>query len=326
MKGRKRLWFVYITLALLLAAGVGFWAHPVSYFNGMMYLRAYLTGVESRTVTVNGYRIHYNVDGPEDGLTVVLVHGLGGRAEDWRELAPWLAKAGYRVYMPDLIGYGRSERPANFSYSVPGEAGLVVGFLDALGLKQVDLGGWSMGGWIVQVIANEHPERVRRLMLFDSAGLFEKPKWDTRLFTPQTPAELDQLDALLMPDPPRIPGFIARDILRVSRQNAWVVRRALATMLTGGDATDSLLPKLKVPVLIEWGAEDHITPLSQGEKMHRLVPQSEFVVVPGCGHLAPVDCSRQMGPKMLEFVRRRVCAITNAAGTGALPQPESQLK
>ena len=295
MKGRKRLWF---------AAGVEFWARPVSYFNGMMYLRAFLAGVESRTVTVGGYRIHYNVDGPENGPAVVLVHGLGGRAEDWRELTPLLAGAGYRVYMPDLIGYGRSERPANFSYSVHDEAAVVVGFLDVLGLKQVDLGGWSMGGWIVQIIANEHPERVRRLVLFDSAGLYEKPKWDTRLFTPQTPAELDQLEALLMPHPHRIPGFIARDILRVSRQNAWVVHRAMDSMLTGRDATDSFLPQLKMPVLIEWGAEDRITTLSQGEKMHQLAQQSKLEIITGCGHLAPVQCAAQAGPAMVAFVRQ----------------------
>ncbi len=302
MRGRKLLWFVCAALTLASAAGIGFWARPVSYFNGMMYLKAYLSGVESRTVTVDGYRVHYNVEGPINGPAVVLVHGLGGRAEDWRNLAPWLAKAGYRVYMPDLIGYGRSEKPAAFSYSVSDEAAVVVGFMDALGLMKVDLGGWSMGGWIVQRIASEHPEKVRRLVLFDSAGLYEKPAWDTRLFTPTTPQELDQLDALLMPHPPRIPGFIARDILRLSRQNAWVVRRAMGTMLTGRDATDSLLPQLKMPVLIVWGAEDHITPLSQGEMMHRLVPQSELEVVPGCGHLAPVECSRQMGPKVVEFV------------------------
>jgi pimeloyl-ACP methyl ester carboxylesterase len=299
MKVRKRLWFVYVALALVLAAGVGFWASPVCYFNGMMYLRAYLIGVESRTVTVDSYRVHYNVDGPENGPVVVLVHGLGGRAEDWRELAPRLAKAGYHVYMPDLPGYGRSERPANFSYSVRDEAAVVVGFLDALGLKQVDL-----GGWIVQIIANEHPERVSRLMLFNSAGLFEKPKWDTRLFTPQTPAELDQLDALLMPHPPRIPGFIARDVLSISRKHAWVIHRAMDSMLTGRDVTDSLLPHLKMPVLIEWGAEDRITPLSQGEKMHQLVPQSKLEIINGCGHLAPVQCAAQAGPAMVEFMRQ----------------------
>jgi pimeloyl-ACP methyl ester carboxylesterase len=235
---------------------------------------------------------------------VVLVHGLGGSAEDWRELAPYLAKAGYRVEMPDLPGYGRSEQPADFSYSVPDEAEAVVGFLDVLGLKQVDLGGWSMGGGIVQHLAARHPERVRRLMLFDSVGIYEMPKWDVRLFTPTSPAELDQLDALLMPNPPKVPGFIAKDIVRVSEKNAWVVHRALETMLTGRDATDRLLPELKMPVLIVWGGEDRITPLSQGEKMHALVPQAKLEVFFGCGHLAPRQCAARIGPRVVEFVNQ----------------------
>jgi pimeloyl-ACP methyl ester carboxylesterase len=287
---------------VVVVAGVGFWARPMSYFNEMMHLRMHLQGAESRSTMVAGHRVHYYAEGPAKGPVVVLVHGLGGRAEDWRNLAPYLAKAGYRIYMPDLIGYGRSEKPADFSYSVPDEAAVVVGFMDAMGFKDVDLGGWSMGGWIVQWVAREHSEKVRRLMLFDSAGMGERPTWDTRLFTPTTPAELDQLDALLTPHPAHIPAFLARDILRISRQNAWVVQRALATMLTGRDATDSLLPELKMPVLIVWGAEDHITPLEQAKKMHTLAPQSKLEVFPGCGHLAPGQCAGQVGPDVVEFL------------------------
>jgi len=290
---------------LAVVAGVGFWLRPVSYFNEFMFVHAFLTGVESRSALVDGHQVHYNVEGPAGGQAVVLVHGLGGRCEDWRNLAPWFARAGYRVYMPDLVGYGRSQKPADFSYSVTDEAAAVVGFMDALGLKQVDLGGWSMGGWIVQIVANTHPERVKKLILFDSAGLYEKPAWDTRLFTPANAAELEQLDALLMPHPPVVPGFIARDILRNSKRNAWVVQRALGTMLAGRDTTDNLLPQLKMPVLIAWGSEDLITPLGQGEKMHRLVPQSELEVAAGCGHLAPVQCAGQMGPKLVEFVNKQ---------------------
>jgi len=301
MKTVRRL--LLIVGVLVVVAGVGFWAKPVSYFNEMMYLRLSLSGGESRSVMVGGHRIHYDAEGPAGGPVVVLVHGLGGNAENWRNLAPFLSKAGFRVYMPDLLGYGRSEKPADFSYSIPDEAEFVVSFLDALGLRQVDLGGWSMGGWIVQHVANSHPERVKRLILFDSAGIAEKPAWDTRLFTPTTAAELDQLDALLMPNPPQVPGYIAKDILRNSKRNGWVIHRALGTMLTGRDATDSLLPQLKMPVLIVWGAEDRITPLSQGEKMHGLVAQSQLEVFPGCGHLAPDQCASQIGPRLVEFVK-----------------------
>jgi pimeloyl-ACP methyl ester carboxylesterase len=297
----KTLWAIAV---LAVAAGIGFLLRPLSYFDGMMYLREMLTGVHSRTTSVHGYRVHYLVQGPAGGEPVVLVHGLGGSAEDWRNLSPYLARTGYRVYMPDLPGYGRSERPPSFSYSVRDEAAIVLGFMDAVGLKQVDLGGWSMGGWIVQLVAGEAPGRVRRLMLFDSAGLHVEPDWDTRLFTPTSADQLNQLDALLMPHPPAVPGFVARDILRASAERAWLMQRAMASMLTGRDATDQLLPQLKMPVLVAWGAQDSIIPLTQGETMHRLIPQSELDVFPGCGHLAPLECSEEMGPKVLEFIGR----------------------
>jgi pimeloyl-ACP methyl ester carboxylesterase len=290
-----------IVVLLLVAAAVGFWMRPVSYFNGLMYAHEFFTGVQSRSVTVSGYRVHYNAEGPANGPVVVLVHGLGSRAEDWRNLAPYLVKAGFRVYMPDLPGYGRSAKPADFSYSVHDEAEIVVGFMDALGLKQVDLGGWSMGGAIAQHVAFRHPERVRRLILFDAAGIDELPKWDVRLFTPDSPAQLAQLDALLMPAPPVVPGFVARDIVRLSKKNAWVIHRAIDSMLTWQDATDKLLPQLKMPVLIVWGDKDLITPLSQGETMHSLVPQSQLDIISGCGHLAPRLCAAQVGPDVVQF-------------------------
>jgi pimeloyl-ACP methyl ester carboxylesterase len=301
---RKWLGIAGVLWALALAAGIGFWLRPVTYFDETMYLREAWNGIENRSVTVAGHQMHYEVEGPATGPVVVLVHGLGGRAEDWHNLSPYLAKAGYRVYMPDLFGYGRSEKPADFSYSVRDEAGAVVGFLDALGLKQVDLGGWSMGGWIAQIVADTHPERVDRLMLFDSAGIYAKPRWDTNLFIAKTPTELNELEALLMPNPPAIPGFVARDILRLSGQRAWIIKRALSSMLTGQDATDNLLPRLKMPVLILWGEKDEITPLEQGQKMHVLVPQSELDVFNECGHLAPQQCTGEMGPRVVEFLKQ----------------------
>ena len=299
--------FLYAGAAVILACAIGgavFWLRPVEVMHRIQYARMALKGYQSRSVTVAGHRMHYDALGPETGEPVVLVHGLGASAEDWVELAPWLGNAGYRVYMPDLFGYGRSDKPAGFSYSVPDEADAVVGFLDAMGLQQVNLGGWSMGGWVVQWIAIRHPERIHRLMLFDSAGLYVAPDWNTNLFMPSTAAELNQLYALLIPNPQPIPGFVTADLLRGSRRNAWIIRRALDSMLTGGYATDKLLPQLKMPVLIVWGALDRITPPSEGEAMHRLIPQSQLQTFPGCGHLAPSGCAHQIGPVVLDFLKK----------------------
>lgn len=297
-------WTAAGVLVLLLGTGVFFLKRPVEAYQKLAQAQLFLEGASSRTTSVEGMRVHYYVMGKVKGPVVVLVHGLGGRSEDWANLAPFLVKAGFRVYMPDLPGYGQSEKPANFSYSVRGEAGVVVGFLGAMGLKQVDLGGWSMGGWIVQLVAAEHPERVKRLMLFDSAGLSVQPKWDTSVFTPRNEAQVNELNALLTPNPPKVPHFVAKDILRASRQDGWVIQRAMAAMLTGNDTTNAMLPRLAMPVLLIWGQKDEITPVEQGETIHRLIPQSELDVIPGCGHLAPRQCTRQIGPDVVGFLQQ----------------------
>jgi pimeloyl-ACP methyl ester carboxylesterase len=296
-----RLSFVF--LILLVVAGSVFYTRPTWVLGEIQAFRLHAAGVESYSVIIDGHRIHYYVRGPVNGAPVVLVHGLGGRSEDFLNLAPYLQKAGYRIYTPDLLGFGQSEEPYNATYSISDQADLVVNFLDSVGLKQVDLGGWSMGGWIAQKVAVDHPERVRRLVLMDSAGLRMPPAWDTKLFTPTNAAEVNQLEALLMPNPPRLPKFVAEDILRLSASYGWVVKRALASMLTATDVMDEDLPSLKMPVLILWGDQDRITPLSEGRAIHALIPHSRLEVASGCGHLAPQNCTAAFGPMMTRFLQ-----------------------
>jgi pimeloyl-ACP methyl ester carboxylesterase len=81
------------------------------------------------------------------------------------------------------------------------------------------------------------------------------------------------------------------------------MRRAIDTMLTAEDVTDKLLPELKMPVLIEWGELDRITPATEGRTIHQLIPQSQLNVIAGCGHLAPLECAGQIGPQVVAFVQ-----------------------
>jgi pimeloyl-ACP methyl ester carboxylesterase len=107
-----------------------------------------------------------------------------------------------------------------------------------------------------------------------------------------------------MPHPPKLPIVANWVILHIRKDKNWVMRRAVACMLTQEDATDERLPALKMPVLIVWGEVDRIFPLSQGNRIHQLVPQSQLEVIPGCGHLAPVQCTAQIGPKVVQFVKQ----------------------
>ena len=133
MKWVLRVFVALIALPAILA--LGFYLRPVSYHNAHVYMQEHFIGIESRNIKVDGYRLHYLAMGPANGPPVLLVHGLGGRAEDWWNVAPVLSKAGFRVYMPDLLGFGRSQQPANFSYSVRDQATVVVDFMSALGIK-----------------------------------------------------------------------------------------------------------------------------------------------------------------------------------------------
>jgi pimeloyl-ACP methyl ester carboxylesterase len=289
----------YVLLALLsavLIVSVAVWMRPLWVLEQVAYGRLATEGFHSRSVTVHGERIHYFVGG--QGPAVVLVHGLGAEATYWANLMPQLSGSGHRVYALDLLGYGSSSKPQGSQFSISEEAGVVEGFLAALGTDHVDLAGWSMGGWVAMQVALDDPGRIARLMLFDAAGVRFAPDYDATLFSPRTPAELDRLYALLMPRPPRMPAFLTRDVLRRMRRQQWVVERSAQSMFSGRDLENGKLGALKMPVLIVWGKEDHLLPLATGEAMHTEIPQSVLEIFDGCGHLAPGQCADRVGPRV----------------------------
>jgi len=250
---------------------------------------------------LDGQKLHYIEGG--NGDPVVLVHGLGGAAQvDWAELIPHLVRDGHHVYAMDLFGFGESAKPQDRSYSITEQAKLVEAFLDAKHLDRVALAGDSMGGWIAATVALDQPQRIGRLILFDSAGLFFHLSFDPTLFTPQTTGQVDGLMAILMPHTPVIPDFVKQDLIRKVKQDGWVVARALASMETGADVLDQRFPSLKMPLLIVWGKQDVLTPLSLGEAMHHAAPQSVLEIYDGCGHIANRMCADRIAPRMADFL------------------------
>jgi pimeloyl-ACP methyl ester carboxylesterase len=291
---------IFICGVAVLVFACMLWFKPFWLIDRATQVRLAAAGMHSRDVMVGGHKIHYLVGGT--GEPIVLVHGLGSRASDWVGLIPPLVHSGRRVYALDLLGYGDSDRPANSQYSIEDEARIVEGFMQAENLRHVDLAGWSMGGWVSMVVATENPQQVARLILLDSAGLRFQPSFDPALFTPTDVSQLRQLERLLSPNAPAMPAFLARAFLVRARPDAWVIRRSVDSMLTGQDLLDNKLAQLKMPVLIVWGKEDQLTPLSLAYTLHAGVPNSTLDVIDGCGHLAPGLCAHQIAPKLLTFL------------------------
>jgi len=287
--------FVLAAMTLLLGS---FYLFPNFFVTRAQRYRMWRIGLKSQVVTLRGYQIHYLVAG--EGKPMVLVHGLAGRAEDWLSIIPELTHKGYKVYAPDLLGFGRSAKP-DVDYSIALQENIVREFIDSQKLQQTDLAGWYMGGWIVLKFAAENPGRVRRLVVMDSAGL----KFDAvnaNALRPKNEADLAHMMQVLTPNAKPIPSFYAKQMLRQFADEDWIVDRALKSMYTGKDLMDGKMDTVKIPVLIVWGDQDVLTPLTLGEQMHDALPQSVLQVVHGCGHLAPVECSTRVSMAMVQFL------------------------
>jgi len=296
---------VAVVLVLAVVAGCVFYFNPLWVSDQQTRFRLWREGVQSEYAMVDGYRIHYFEALPPQGASgtpLVLVHGLGARGEDWGAMMPALAAQGFHVYAPDLLGYGRSARP-DVSYSISMEETVVVAFMQAMHLARADVGGWSMGGWISMKLALDHPEMVDRLMVYDSAGIYFPATFGPELFTPNDTAGVRKLMRILTPKPREIPEFAAKAIVRKLQRNAWVLNRSTASMVNGHDLLDFRLHDIQQPMLIVWGAQDELIPLSAGERMHKSVPQSVLDIVDGCGHLAPAECSKPVIEGTVEFLK-----------------------
>jgi len=299
---------------LLLAAVVGgltFYLQPLWVADRMIGLHLRAQNVRSKYIDVDGYKIHYFEALPParlramgDGMPLVLIHGLGSRGEDWSSMIPSLAAAGFHVYVPDLLGYGRSSQP-DVDYSISLEEKTVVDFLKAVDVDKADVGGWSMGGWVALKLTLDHPELVNRLVVYDSAGTYFPPTFDATLFTPTDATGLRKLSAMLSPHPKEIPAFATRSVVRRLQRNGWVIQRSLTAMEAGRDLLDFRLKDVSHPTLVVWGGEDKLIPLSVGESMHRAIPGSEMLVVEGCGHLAPSECWKPVVAGTLKFLQAK---------------------
>jgi pimeloyl-ACP methyl ester carboxylesterase len=295
---------VAVFLLLIVFCAV-FYEAPLWVADQQIRLNLWRQGVRGGYIEADGYRVHYFEAKPSSGglgTPLLLIHGLGSRGEDWGSLVPQLAASGFHVYVPDLLGYGRSSRP-DVDYSIATEEKLVVAFMQAAGIQKADVGGWSMGGWVAAKLAIDHPELVDRLVLYDSAGIYFPATFDASLFTPHDKAGLDHLTAMLEPHPQKLPAFVAHAVVAKLQANAWVVDRSVAQMVNGRDLLDFRLSRIQRPTLLVWGSKDVLIPLEVGESMHHLIPGSSMTVIEGCGHLAPGQCWHSALAATVQFLK-----------------------
>lgn len=281
----------------MLTLGALLYWRPVATINTVQKGLLKLRGIKSKYAQVGPYRIRYLVGG--DGPPLLLLHGHPSQALEWGPILPQLMLR-RRVIAIDLLGYGESDAP-DIDYSVNTQTDMVTGFLDVLGIPETDVLGFSMGGWVALKLAADHPERVRRLVLVDNAGLRFSTPITAESYVPKSLTEFRELEKVQSNR--RLPDFVARDVMRILQEKAWVIRRVGTSALTFRDALDGKLTNVRMPVLLIWGKADRLIPYEVALRLQHELPQAKLIWLEGCSHLVLWECREQALPEVLSFLR-----------------------
>ncbi|HTE52614.1 MAG TPA: alpha/beta fold hydrolase [Kofleriaceae bacterium] len=253
----------------------------------------YGAGPTSQFMDLQGMRIHYRDEG--SGPPLLLVHGTFSSLDTWDGWARELA-GHRRVVRLDLPGFGLTGPAPDRDYRVERYARVVGEFLDRLDLARADLAGNSLGGRVAITFALAHPERVRKLILIDAAGLSGA--------TPPPIIQLARMPILNRALRHLTPRFLVRRNLEEVYGDASKVtddlvdryqamqrragnREALLDRLNGplDPDLDDRIAELHVPVLIQWGSEDRWIPISAAHRFEREIAGAELHVYDGAGHV-----------------------------------------
>lgn len=220
------------------------------------------------------------------GPSLVIIHGLAGSLECWRNNATELARH-FTVYMFDLPGFGRlGHLPA--SGSMTEYSDWVSRLLDRIGIERAHIMGHSMGGHISIRLAAAGPERVDRLILVSPAGVLPDAELDHYIL----PAL-----KLLRQIPPKLLPVALRDVRRADLRTTW---------RSGQDLIEHdilpLLPLVTSPTLIIWGDDDDITPFELSETFLERLPDARLVRMPGIGHLPMIDAADRFNREVIAFL------------------------
>jgi len=243
---------------------------------------------DQHSVTLQGIELPYVRKG--SGRTLVMLHGGGGPVAAM-PFADLLAER-FDVVAPIHPGFAGTEIPEHFD-NIHDLKFLYLDFMDALGIRDAVLMGFSMGGWAAAEIAVMTTERLSKLILVDAVGI--KPGDRERRDIPDvfaTPPP--ELVKLTWHDPAKAPDLGALDDAGLAMVAANRVALALYTWdpYMHNPKLPGLLHRVRIPTLLIWGASDRLVTPAYGEAYLRLLPDARLVVIPEAGHAPQAEQPR----------------------------------
>jgi 2-hydroxymuconate-semialdehyde hydrolase len=247
-----------------------------------------------------------------DGPAVVLLHGFPAHADLWRNLAPLLAPR-FRVVAPDLLGYGRSEKPEAADLSIAAQARYVRELLEKLGVDEFAVVGHGFGGGIAQLLALEGG--VRTVVLLDSVAF---DKWEPAGVVADLATDGVAATAALaeravreaftrgMGHPDRLLPDEMELFIQPWRDDPSALLRAVRALDGKGLAGAARrIGEQSIPVLVLWGEDDPWLPPSLAQLLQDEIGDAAVALLPGCSHFVLEDAPDTVAPIVFEFLRIR---------------------
>ena len=270
----------------------------------------------SHFVNVDDTRVHYQEFGDASKPPIILIHGYTASVYVWKTAAPMLAEAGFHVIAVDLIGFGFSEKPSWFEYSIQAQARMVSRFINRLGIGRATVVGSSYGGAVALNLTLDYSEMVEKLVLVD-AVCNDEPKDHPILKLASlrgvgevvTPFLIDSKAFLRM----RMRGTLAKpNHYMITDDRIESIRRPLfaadghhAVLATSrnwhADRLEQDANLINQPTLIIWGDSDTVIPIKNGYKLHEEILNSRFVILKDCGHVPQEEKSQLFTELVTEF-------------------------
>ena len=249
-----------------------------------------------------------------NATTLVMLHGFTGSKENWYPLVRALP-AGARLLIPDLPGWGESERKPGVAYGFVEQAAHVAAFIAALSPDQpVILLGHSMGGGIAALVAARYPHLIARLGLFNAAGVrFADNPFGLAVLAGDNPfavsdgASLQRyIDTVFYLDAakPWIPWPASSALIQQRRNDAAFEQSVLEKI---GRTDDALLPSVEAsrihqPTLLLWGRQDAVIDPSAMAIYAAQIPQAQQVLLDDCGHMSIAEHPRDVATAMARLI------------------------
>ena len=279
-------------------------------------------------VKINGVSIAYTDSGKKNGQTVLLVHGFASFSFTWKRLLE-LFPENIRVVCIDLKGYGYSEKICDDKLSPFEQSRILDGFIKKLDLKEFSIIAHSMGGAISLLGMFEHDiaSRVRKLVLIDTAGLFQKiPDFidDLTIMTPNNPL-LRLTDENLMArmvletvyyDKSKIKEEVIKeyaDVLRMDNAKECLIGSANQIAIANIRSFHKKMSALKIPTLLIWGEEDNIIDLEDAFLFFHNLPGAKLKIIPECGHNPQEEKPQETAEIIGKFLRIKIKKQETAA-------------